>query len=116
MGTSRANRMRLADLHFRPQSEFGSLKIFHYDIMAFVSSLADDMEAILTSLGLWEEYGASGWGVNGDMSFKDHKGRNVGVKGTYETEYTPLSISQVHSIYREDYVRFGFSTEIPDQS
>lgn len=113
MKLKREHNMRLADEHFRPQIEFASLHLIRYDFIAYVSTLAEDIETILRSLDLWEVYGASGWGANGTLSFVEYTGRNRGVWAPNSTYHTPFSIRQVQTIYREDYEKFGFSMALP---
>lgn len=102
-------RMGAIDLHFRPMHHFGSLRMVRYDFMARVETLADDMETILSSLDLWDLYGASGWGEDGSLSFKEAKGRNVQHDGLQY--YTEDLLRKVHQIYKQDYRLFGFSME-----
>lgn len=104
------DRLDYADNHFRPMSNFGGLRYIRYDFMAHVSSLGDDLEAILSSVGLWDYYGASGWGEDGNLSFKEAKGKNVR-NHTSTQYYNKNLLRKVYQIYKEDYDRFGFSLE-----
>ncbi|GMH39671.1 hypothetical protein BSKO_07569 [Bryopsis sp. KO-2023] len=101
-------RMRLTDPHFRPMSEFASTRLVRYDFVARIESLADDLEVFLTSLGLWDKYGASGWGINGDLSFTKAKRHNAGVMGKGE-RITNETLRKIYTIYKEDYARFAYS-------
>ncbi|GMH39692.1 hypothetical protein BSKO_07590 [Bryopsis sp. KO-2023] len=100
-------KMGNVDLHFRPMHFFASMGAVRYDFIARVGTLADDIEAILKSLDLWELYGASGWGVEGNLSFKEAKGRNVQKDDVQY--YTEDMLRRVHHIYKRDYDLLGFS-------
>ncbi|GMH42626.1 hypothetical protein BSKO_10545 [Bryopsis sp. KO-2023] len=127
-------RKRL-DVHFRPQSVicntvgrnksessgfWDGIPTTRFDFVARVESLDDDLKDMLTSMDLWESYGASGWGPNGDLALPEYdiytRQRKEHVDTTRETHaaekihqyLTQDLIRRVQQLYQDDYDVFGF--------
>ncbi|GMH42629.1 hypothetical protein BSKO_10548 [Bryopsis sp. KO-2023] len=119
---------RVLDVHFRPQSTSCNtvrgnrcfLPTTRFDFVARVESLDDDLKDMLTSMDLWESYGASGWGPNGDLSFPEYniftqeKKKYVdSMRETHAAEkihqyLTQDMIRRLLEFYKDDYDVFGF--------
>jgi hypothetical protein len=54
-----------SDPHWRSQKQrMGPLYWDHINFVGHMENIANDTERLLTQLGMWEQYGASGWGSN----------------------------------------------------
>ncbi|GMH42627.1 hypothetical protein BSKO_10546 [Bryopsis sp. KO-2023] len=124
----RSSYSRVLDVHFRPQSASCNtvrgnrcfLPTTRFDFVARVESLDDDLKDMLTSMDLWESYGASGWGPNGDLSFPEYniftqeKKKYVdSMRETHAAEkihqyLTQDMIRRLMELYKDDYDVFGF--------
>ena len=57
------------DNHWRPQSQRMERKYLHLlNFVGHLETAAEDAKRLLERIGAWEQYGASGWGANGDQS------------------------------------------------
>jgi Sulfotransferase family len=110
---------RCDDEHWRSQHKRIESKYWPYiDFVGHVETASSDAKMLLTKLGAWDEYGATGWGVNGTQSIfgnKDIQGR--GEHATWSQFkhwewFTPEIEQMVENYYREDYLNplFEFKT------
>ena len=68
------------DVHFRPQAMSCGLSHVRYDEIGYFETFAESSERILRRAGLYERFGASGWGANGQAAFgvvKERAGAQV---------------------------------------
>merc|ERR1719277_1108568 len=86
-----------------------------YDLVGHMENYFEDSRTILERAGLWEEFGKTGWGPDGNASFgatveatSNHK------KGQHLTEnlicrhYSPDLLGRVYELYRPDFEAFGY--------
>ncbi|GMH42634.1 hypothetical protein BSKO_10553 [Bryopsis sp. KO-2023] len=114
------NEKNRLDNHFRSQSSRCDVSNTRFDFMARIESLDDDLKDMLTSMDLWESYGASGWGPNGDLALAEYDiytmQRKEHVDTTRETHaaekihqyLTQDVIRRVQELYKDDYDVFGY--------
>lgn len=85
----------------------------HINFIGRFESLEVDTRRLLDQLGLWEEYGANGWGPNGTSSIfasttsAKHK-TDAGSK-VHLYFQTPEIEALIESFYGEDYKKFNFT-------
>eukprot|EP00803_Ostreobium_quekettii_P007042 evm.model.scf_1490.2 EVM.evm.TU.scf_1490.2 scf_1490:31620-33878(+) len=112
--------IRKGDIHFMEQSSFCGFRVAHVDYVARVETLPQDFRELYERLGLWEEFGASGWGEDGDQSFLEafetsfnHPQRLESSTGdaAVASYYTRDTLEMVYKMYREDFDRLGYSIE-----
>ena len=93
--------------HWTPQSINCHLDKFLplYDYVGSLENLSEHARIILKDLGLWEEYGASGWPGPHDeflpWQSKAHHKTNSSSK--VDSMYTPELLDKVKTIFKEDY-------------
>ena len=100
------------DPHWGPQTATIADKF--WSKMNFIGRLSHkekDMERLLRRVGLWEQFGANGWGEDG----KSHifasnalQSRATGSKGKLKKHYTPSLEKQVHAMFVLDTDRYDF--------
>lgn len=107
---SRMEHTRPMDLfpEFRLQQDLCGLRSQPYDIVAHYEHPEHNAKAILENLGLWEEYGRTGWGGNGHGEFSDTF-EGDGASDKVCQFYTPALLERVHRLYKEDFQTFGYS-------
>jgi hypothetical protein len=101
---------RCDDEHWRAQNARLDSKFWPYmDFVGHVENSAADAQALLTRVGAWDEFGASGWGTDGTSAIFQSKGS--GGAGTHATWsqwkvwqwYTPEIEQQVEDFFRADF-------------
>eukprot|EP00803_Ostreobium_quekettii_P007041 evm.model.scf_1490.1 EVM.evm.TU.scf_1490.1 scf_1490:16200-19766(+) len=106
--------------HFLEQSASCGFRMLHTSFIARVETLHDDFKELYERLGIWEEFGASGWGEDGKHSFLEvfeasanHPARLESSAGDVAAAsyYTRDTLELVYKMYREDFDRFGYSIE-----
>ncbi|GMH39799.1 hypothetical protein BSKO_07697 [Bryopsis sp. KO-2023] len=107
---SKSDRLKHLDEHVRPLQFFCGFKDVRYDFLGKTPSMGDDLKDLLSSLGLWETYGASGWGKNKSMSILEasvykapnHSGSKV------DEMLSDKMLEQLFSIFHRDYELLDF--------
>lgn len=102
---------RCYDDHWRAQSERLDHKYWPYiDHVGHVETAAQDAKELLQRVGAWKEFGATGWGNDGNSSiFESKKASDAGMNhSTYAewqvwTWYTPETEQLVEGFYQGDY-------------
>lgn len=101
---------RCDDEHWRPQHDRMESKYWPYvDEVCHVETAAEDARRLLERIGAWEEYGASGWGEDGQRSMFESKGAaGAGEHATWAQWqvwkwYTPDTEARVEGFYQGDY-------------
>ncbi|CAM9963243.1 unnamed protein product [Discosporangium mesarthrocarpum] len=93
--------------HWRPQSYFGLDKFLPYfDFIGDFRHIEEHSRVLLEKLGLWDEYGASGWGPKGSYSFFQRstvKGHATGSRDAKSLYYTQHMLQRVQEAYAVDY-------------
>jgi hypothetical protein len=102
------------DDHWRLQSD--RMKPTNWKYINFVGhfdTLAEDARSLLEKIGAWEEYGATGWGDHGNLSFfqKNFAQHATSAKSRLEVFYIPEVLEPVLQYLKADYdhVLFNFS-------
>lgn len=105
----------IADQHFRLQSSFCGIRSGVYDFYGDLENMGEDFVEFARSVGIWDDYGADGWGENHDEPFiDDRSGYQYTLHNSYELiwqYYTEDLLKRVYEYYKEDFDRFGFSIE-----
>lgn len=98
------------DDHWRPQNDRMESKYWPYiDHVLHVENAFQDAKALLEKIGAWNDYGASGWGENGDLSiFGSKEVAGAGEHATWAQWqvwkwYTPENEVEVEGFYQGDY-------------
>jgi hypothetical protein len=101
---------RCDDEHWRSQADRVDYHIWPYmDEILHVENAAADSERLLRKIGAWEEYGASGWGDDGQLAiFGTKEQSGAGIHAQYAEwqvwkYYTPESEKAVEKYYQQDY-------------
>eukprot|EP00927_Polykrikos_kofoidii_P044188 TRINITY_DN38223_c0_g3_i1.p1 TRINITY_DN38223_c0_g3~~TRINITY_DN38223_c0_g3_i1.p1 ORF type:complete len:847 (-),score=134.38 TRINITY_DN38223_c0_g3_i1:197-2458(-) len=81
-----------------------------YDYIGRYEDYGQDSRTIMQSLGLWDSYGASGWGVLHDAEF-GATFRSDATEGKVCDFYTPDLLRRVHALYKDDFEHFGYDIE-----
>lgn len=108
----------IADVHFKPQAQMCGLKHIKYDLVGHYEHFASESQDILKKVGLWEEFGRSGWGENGASEFGAVIQETSNHKKDHRTEslvcqhYSPKSLEQVHSLYKADFDLFQYDVSV----
>lgn len=96
--------------HWRSQHERVDAKYWPYmDHVLHLETAETDAKALLTKIGAWEDYGASGWGSNGTSTIFQAKGKSgAGNHATFSNShvwewYTPSVERHVEEYYQTDY-------------
>lgn len=99
-----------ADAHWRAQNDRVDYKYWPYiDVVGHVETAAEDAKQLLQRIGAWEEFGATGWGHDGNLSmFGSKKADAAGIHSTYAEWqiwkwYTPATEQAVERFYQGDY-------------
>lgn len=104
--------------HYGVQSANCGLRYTKYNYIAKVETIRPDIEELFRRLGLWDQYGATGWGANGTDSFlasfvyAQNHDRPLSSSGSdldVASYYTKDTLEKVHKMYKEDFDRFGYS-------
>ncbi|CAM9338254.1 unnamed protein product, partial [Hapterophycus canaliculatus] len=94
---------RKSNPHWRPQLFFGLDKFLPYlDFIGDFKHVGAHSEAFLKRAGLWEEFGASGWGPSGEASFFQRttvQGHATGSRDSKGQYYTPPLLASVREAY-----------------
>jgi len=110
--------IRARNRHFKEQSANCGFRYTKYNYIARVETIRPDVEELFRRLGLWEQYGASGWRGNGTGSFlasfvraqnHDTPLKSSGSDSDVASYYTRDTLRKVHNMYKEDFDRFGYS-------
>jgi hypothetical protein len=74
-------------------------------------NIKKDAPRLLEQIGAWEEYGKSGWGLDGDEAIFNANGPTRNLTGKLMTSYSRKSERLVEQIYNMDYSNalFNFS-------
>jgi hypothetical protein len=108
------------DEHWHGQHARMEAKYWPYiDVVAHVETAAGDARDLLHRIGAWDEYGATGWGVDGDLAIFGSKGTaGAGEHATWSQWkvwqwYTPESERMVERFYQADYTNplFAFDRD-----
>eukprot|EP00527_Entomoneis_sp_CCMP2396_P006755 CAMPEP_0198145806 /NCGR_PEP_ID=MMETSP1443-20131203/25459_1 /TAXON_ID=186043 /ORGANISM="Entomoneis sp., Strain CCMP2396" /LENGTH=312 /DNA_ID=CAMNT_0043809537 /DNA_START=303 /DNA_END=1241 /DNA_ORIENTATION=+ len=95
------------DDHWKPQDEKLDSKYWAYmDWIGHVESAERDAENLLTKIGAWEDYGATGWGPTGTNHIFQEQGPHnhyTNAANKMWTWYTPEIETMVEGYYRADY-------------
>jgi hypothetical protein len=66
------------NVHWRPQALFVPNNVLSViDFVGHMETIQQDAKRFLTRLGVWQEFGQSGWGVNGNESIFASKSHDV---------------------------------------
>jgi hypothetical protein len=99
------------DAHWRPQDRRMEAKYWPYiNFVGRMENVADDAEILLKSVGIWDQFGKSGWGQHGNVSIFGTKAGGAGrIHATHARERlrvhynTPQLERDVDSYYASDY-------------
>jgi hypothetical protein len=98
------------DGHWMPQHTRMERKFWPYvDFVGHVETSSKDAKRLLQRIGAWDEYGARGWGKNGNFSFLESSDADAaGLHAHYSqwqawTWYTPVVEEMVEQHYTMDY-------------
>ncbi|CAD7697755.1 unnamed protein product [Ostreobium quekettii] len=106
--------------HFTQQYKSCGMTHSRFNFIAHMETMRRDIKELLSRLGLWQEFGASGWGESGTESFleayepsENHPERLASSAGDEDVAayYTHDLLDKVYSIYEEDFKLFGYSTD-----
>jgi hypothetical protein len=94
------------DPHWEQQSK--RLKHDNWKFINFVGyfeNLEHDARCLLEKIGAWEEYGASGWGKDGNQSFfhRNTAPHSTSAKDQHSTYYTPDVMQRAWQYLKPDY-------------
>ena len=93
--------------HWTPQSINCHLDKFLplYDFVGSQENLSEHARIVLKDLGLWEEYGASGWpgGEDEFLPLQSNAHHKTESSQQSQSMYTPELLDKVKTIYKEDY-------------
>ncbi|CAD7701851.1 unnamed protein product [Ostreobium quekettii] len=112
--------IRRGNDHFLEQSAMCGHRAIHYNYIAHVETLHQDYKSLLQRLGLWESFGAWGWGADGHQAFLEafepsynHPNQLESSAGdaSVAAHYTMGMLEKVYEMYREDFERFGYSID-----
>ncbi|GMH39790.1 hypothetical protein BSKO_07688 [Bryopsis sp. KO-2023] len=96
--------------HFRRMTSFCGFEHVRYDFIGRTPNMNYDMKELLSSMGVWEKYGASGWGKNKSMSFQtasvykapNHSGSII------RENLTDGMLRKLFKIFHKDYEMLDF--------
>jgi hypothetical protein len=94
------------DPHWLPQSNRIKPRNWKYiNFVGHFESLEEDARSLLEKIGAWQEYGATGWGVHGNLSFfqKNFAHHSTSAKSRQEDFYTPQILEPVLQYLQPDY-------------
>ncbi|CAN0332810.1 unnamed protein product [Ectocarpus sp. 12 AP-2014] len=96
---------RRSNPHWRPQLFFGLDKFLPYfDFVGDFKHVQEHSEEFLKRAGLWEEFGASGWGRWGQAAFFQRstvRGHATGSHDSLGQYYTPELLASVRDAYAD---------------
>jgi len=69
--TKESRNPNIGDKHFRSQTSYCGLNTTRFDFIGDLDHLHEDFIEFAESIGVWEEYGASGWGEDGTKPMID---------------------------------------------
>jgi hypothetical protein len=107
-----------SNAHWTPQSRRMEAKYWPYiNYIGRMENIEHDAQQLLQNIGAWDQFGATGWGINGTQSVFGLAAGDVGrTHATNASErrrlyFTAELEDQVEYYYRDDYVnpRFNFS-------
>jgi hypothetical protein len=75
----------------------------HIDFIGHIENAQDDAKRLLEKVGAWEDYGASGWGPNGNQSMFTPTGHEADHVRMAIASYTPVVDRLVEKNYQVDY-------------
>eukprot|EP00903_Cladosiphon_okamuranus_P006646 g6489.t1 len=94
---------RRSNPHWKPQLYFGLDKFLPYfDFIGDFQHVMEHSEALLRRAGLWDEFGASGWGPRGNAAFFERatvRGHSTGSHDSKSQYYTPPLLASVREAY-----------------
>lgn len=101
------------DAHWKPQSQRIDEELWdHVNFVGYFESLAEDARKMLERLGVWEEFGASGWGKyqNESIFTESSQAKHRTGAGTKLSKYFNDSVVEdlVFDFYSGDYKRFAY--------
>eukprot|EP00210_Caulerpa_lentillifera_P002249 g2161.t1 len=100
--------------HFRSQTSYCGLNNTKFDFVGDLDHLHDDFIEFAESVGVWEEYGASGWGPNGNESIVDtwiYKSAPHKSTENIWKYFNEDLLKKVFNFYREDFEMLGYSLD-----
>lgn len=103
-----------SDPHWASQSQRMEGRYWPYiDFIGHIENAAEDAKTLLTRIGAWDMYGASGWGTTGTEPIFASTGtirHGTGATNQMENYYTPETEAMVEDMYADDFQNplFGF--------
>jgi len=95
------------DPHWRPQFMIGNIEKFmpYINFIGSFSKLSTDANRLLESMGLWNKYGANGWGKNGTSGIfcSEDVFNRTNAKLKMKEYYTDELLDKVKVAYSLDY-------------
>jgi hypothetical protein len=89
---------------WRPQGQRMEPKYFEtLNFIGRYENIKKDALRLLEQIGAWEEYGKSGWGLDGNEAIFNANGPAMNVTGKLMTSYSRKSERLVEHIYKKDY-------------
>eukprot|EP00210_Caulerpa_lentillifera_P002213 g2127.t1 len=110
--TKKGRDPNVGDQHFRSQTSFCGLNSTKFDFVGDLDHLHEDFIEFAESVGVWEEYGASGWGENGTEPmvdawiYKNAPHRSTERIWKYFNEDL---LVKVYNYYQDDFEMLGYS-------
>ena len=99
--------LRNVDAHWCLQTRIANIyKLMHaFDFIGNYAHLHNHARQLLTRVGIWERYGADGWGEDGGFSlFESNTAEHRTDAGERMDEfYSPKTLARVQNAHREDY-------------
>ncbi len=96
--------------HWRPQILLANLdQYLHlHNFVGNMTYLGNHTYQLLSRLGLWERYGADGWGrqKRGEIFDRNNAAHRTGTRGKLGRFYTPALVQKVRGAYSMDYKLF----------
>lgn len=119
--------MMKVNRHFRPQHLFCGFKHnVKYDCVIKYEDRTNGWKSCLIKLGMWDEFGASGWGPNNTEAIFDVQENylNIGTPkvvtvtvfpSLLQKYYTPELLQRVYNLFKQDYEVFEYKLPLLEQ-
>eukprot|EP00186_Timspurckia_oligopyrenoides_P001910 CAMPEP_0182447192 /NCGR_PEP_ID=MMETSP1172-20130603/12667_1 /TAXON_ID=708627 /ORGANISM="Timspurckia oligopyrenoides, Strain CCMP3278" /LENGTH=277 /DNA_ID=CAMNT_0024643543 /DNA_START=358 /DNA_END=1191 /DNA_ORIENTATION=- len=103
----------LVNEHFFPQYLQCGFNVFNYDLIAHQESFEDHVRCMAKNRG-FEAALKFGWGPNGSYDmFNMPRPHPTGSSNKISDYYTPQLQKRVYELYKEDFILFGYSDQLP---